>query len=385
MRELGMAKALFWLCALAAAWSYFIYPAVLWAQLRLRAAPARPAASSGVAPKMSLIVTVYNEETRIEQKLGNIAELDYPRDALEVLIASDCSTDATDAIVMAKQDHGVRLVRAAERLGKENAQLCAIRVATGKILVFSDVATQMPPDALLRLVPYFEDPAVGAVSSEDRFIAQDGKVAGEGLYVRYEMWLRRLESSLAGLVGLSGSFFAARREVCEDWDIQSPSDFNTALNCAKRGLRAVTAPDVLGYYQDLKDPSREYQRKVRTVLRGMTGLARHAEVMDPRRFAQFAFQVIGHKLMRWLVPVALALLMPLNILLLEYGGIYALSLLGQLAFYGAALAAHLRPELRDIGPLRIVYFFVQVNVDIADALLQFLRGARMTVWQPSAR
>ena len=385
MRELGMAKALFWLCALAAAWSYFIYPAVLWAQLRLRAAPARPAASSGMTPKISLVVTVYNEETRIEQKLGNIAELDYPRDALEVLIASDCSTDATDAIVMARQDNGVRLVRAAERLGKENAQLWAIRVATGKILVFSDVATQMPPDALLRLVPYFEDPAVGAVSSEDRFIAQDGKVAGEGLYVRYEMWLRRLESSLAGLVGLSGSFFAARREVCEDWDIQSPSDFNTALNCAKRGLRAVTAPDVLGYYQDLKDPSREYQRKVRTVLRGMTGLARHAEVMDPRRFGQFAFQVIGHKLMRWLVPVTLAVLLPLNVLLVEQGGVYVLALLGQLAFYGAALAAHLRPELRDIGPLRIVYFFVQVNVAIADALLQFLRGARMTVWQPSAR
>jgi hypothetical protein len=234
-------------------------------------------------------------------------------------------------------------------------------------------------------VPYFEDPAVGAVSSEDRFIAQDGKVAGEGLYVRYEMWLRRLESSLAGLVGLSGSFFAARREVCEYWDIQSPSDFNTALNCARRGLRAVTAPDVLGCYQDLKDPSREYKRKVRTVLRGMTGLARHAEVMDLRRFGQFAFQVIGHKLMRWLVPVVLVALLPLNVVLLGYGGVYTVALAAQLAFYGAALAAHLRPELRDIGPLRIVYFFVQVNVAIADALLQFLRGARMTVWQPSAR
>lgn len=385
MWELGMAKTLFWLCALAAVWSYFIYPAVLWAQLRLRAAPPKRPISVEAAPRLSLIVTVYNEEARIEQKLRNIAELDYPPESLEVLVASDCSTDGTDAIVMAQQDQRIRLVRASERLGKENAQLSAIRVATGQILVFSDVATQMPADALLRLVPYFEDPAVGALSSEDRFIEQDGKVAGEGLYVRYEMWLRRLESSLAGLVGLSGSFFAARRGVCEYWDIQSPSDFNTALNCARRGLRAVTAPDVLGYYQDLKDPSREYERKVRTVLRGMTGLARHAEVMDPRHFGQFAFQVIGHKLMRWLVPVALVALLPLNVALLGHGGVYTLALSAQLVFYGAALAAHLRPELRDIGPLRIVYFFVQVNVAIADALLQFLRGARMTVWQPSAR
>jgi glycosyltransferase involved in cell wall biosynthesis len=385
MWELGMAKTLFWLCALAAVWSYFIYPAVLWAQLRLRAAPPKRPISVEAAPRLSLIVTVYNEEARIEQKLRNIAELDYPRDSFEVLIASDCSTDGTDAIVMAQQDQRIRLVRASERLGKENAQLSAIRVATGQILVFSDVATQMPADALLRLVPYFEDPAVGAVSSEDRFIAQDGKVAGEGLYVRYEMWLRRLESSLAGLVGLSGSFFAARRGVCEYWDIQSPSDFNTALNCARHGLRAVSAPDVLGYYQDLKDSSREYARKVRTVLRGMTGLSRHMEVMNPAEYGQFAFQIIGHKVMRWAVPVALVLLLLLNLLLLGEGALYGLILLCQIGFYAAAMAAFVHPPLREWGFIRIIYFFVQVNVAIADALWQFLRGTRMTVWQPSAR
>lgn len=380
-----MAEALFWLFALAATYSYFIYPLLLWLAVRLRGSVAQPSPLGAELPALTLIVTVHNEEARIGAKLANVAALDYPRERLQVIVASDASTDGTEAIVAAQAAQGIELVRAGERLGKENAQLCAIRAARGEILVFSDVATGMPPEALRRLVAHFGDPAVGAVSSEDRFLSRDGAVAGEGLYVRYEMWLRRLESRLAGLVGLSGSFFAARRTVCELWDIQSPSDFNTALNCARLGLRAVTAPDVLGYYQDLQDPAREYARKVRTVLRGMTGLARHTEVLDPRRHGWFAWQVIGHKLMRWLVPWALAGLLFANACALDAGAFYLLAMAGQAVFYAVAALAHWRPALREAGPLRIVYFFVQVNLAIADATRQFLAGRRMTVWQPSAR
>ncbi len=378
-----MLTALFWLSLIGAGFSYFLYPAVL-AVLVWRAGP-RPVASAAELPRVSLIVTAHNEEARIGGKLENALDLDYPPDRIELLVASDSSTDGTDHLVMSYAHRGVTLVRAHERLGKENAQREAIAVAKGDILVFSDVATEMPPDALKALVRYFEDSTVGAVSSEDRFVSQDGKVAGEGLYVRYEMWLRRLESSLAGLVGLSGSFFAARREVCAEWDIRSPSDFNTALNCARLGLRAVTAPDVLGYYRDLKDPAKEYARKVRTVLRGMTGLARHAEVLNPVRFGLFAFQVFGHKLMRWLVPLFLVLLLLSSVVLAPRHPVYALALLGQLAFYGVAFAAWRVEALREVGPVRIVFFFVQVNVAIAQAAWRFLSGERMIVWQPSAR
>jgi hypothetical protein len=224
------------------------------------------------------------------------------------------------------------------------------------------------------------------VSSEDRFVsADDGAIAGEGAYVRYEMWLRRMESRLAGLVGLSGSFFAARKEVCEQWDIHSPSDFNTALNCARLGYRAVTAPDVLGFYKDLKDPAKEYQRKVRTVLRGITATALHTDVLSVRRFGLFAFQVWSHKMMRWGVPWFLLVLLLVNCMLVGEGWFYVLSLLGQLAFYATAIAAHYRDDIKEHPVARIVYFFVQVNVAIADACCRFLAGKRMTTWQPSAR
>ena len=160
---------------------------------------------------------------------------------------------------------------------------------------------------------------MGAVSSEDRFIAEDGRVEGEGLYVRYEMWLRQQESRLAGLVGLSGSFFAVRGSVVrEHWDIRCPSDFNTALSCARLGVRGVTAPDVLGYYPNLSDSSKEYERKVRTALRGMTALKHNTELLNPFRFGVFALQIWSHKILRWAVPWALLSLLISTLLLLPH-------------------------------------------------------------------
>ncbi|WGO98397.1 glycosyltransferase family 2 protein [Saccharophagus degradans] len=379
-----MLVLLFWFLVFLSVYSYFIYPLILKLLSRARSQ------SDGQAQDvdqlfLSLVITAYNEKDRIRRKLENALTLDFDKDRFEIVIASDSSDDGTDDIVREYADRGVRLVRAEERLGKENAQLTAIKAVKGDIIVFSDVATEMEPDALQKLVKYFADASVGAVSSEDRFISQDGSVAGEGAYVKYEMWLRKQESNLAGLVGLSGSFFAARKEVCEEWDIHSPSDFNTALNSARLGLRAVTAPDVLGFYQDLKDPSKEYMRKIRTVIRGMTALARHPDVLNPSEFGVYALQVFSHKLMRWLVPWFLLALFVVSAMVSSEGFIYSLALLGQLAFYGVALAAHYNEKVRSYGPIKIIYFFTQVNVALFDAACRFLAGTRMTTWKPSAR
>lgn len=378
---------LFWFLAIASVYSYFLYPLILIAMKKYRGS--RSTLSTELdpaqAPSVSLIVTAYNEERRIREKIENSLSLDYDKRKLEIIVASDCSDDLTDDIVREYEDRGVQLVRAQERLGKENAQLTAIEQATGDILVFSDTATQIPEDALWKLVAYFLDPDIGAVSSEDRFISKDGTVAGEGAYVKYEMWLRQQESQLSGLVGLSGSFFAARKNICQEWDIHSPSDFNTALNAAKAGLRAVSASDVLGFYTDLQDPSKEYQRKIRTVIRGMTGLSRHLEVMSLPRFGFFAIQVISHKLMRWLSPLFFIAFFLVSAILADSGFFYALIFVGQLAFYGISLVAHFLPGLRKLGVVKLIYFFVQVHVALFDATLKFLSGQRMTTWKPSAR
>jgi len=377
---------LFWLLLICSLYSYFLYPIVLLIfTSKSEKISLSPVYIGDVKLSYSLIVTVYNEEHRIVQKLHNLLALQFSADRFELIIASDCSDDKTDTIVSGFADRGIRLVRAAQRLGKENAQLTAIHAAKGDVLVFSDVATVMQPDAIVKLDYYFQNAALGALSSEDRFISKDGRVAGEGGYVRYEMWLRQQESRLAGLIGLSGSFFAARKEVCSEWDIHSPSDFNTALNCARAGMHSISAPDVLGFYTDLKDPSQEYARKVRTVLRGMTGLSRHLDVLNVKKFGFYAFQVISHKLMRWAVPWFLMAFWLVSVFMASRGWFYQLTLWGQMAFYGVALLAHLNQRVRSIGPINLIYFFVLVNIALMDSALKFFAGTRMTTWKPSTR
>ncbi|WP_235015543.1 glycosyltransferase [Oceanicoccus sp. KOV_DT_Chl] len=256
-----MLEIIFWTLLLLSAYSYFIYPVILILLIKMKPTLTIKEQPASPFPNLTLIITAHNEASRIREKLDNSLELTYPEAQLEIIVASDCSDDGTDDIVNEYSNKGIKLVRATERLGKEHAQLCAIQQASGDVIVFSDTATQIPEDALSILGKYFTDPTIGSVSSEDRVLNQNGEVAGEGAYVKYEMWLRQLESKLAGLVGLSGSFFAARKIICETWDIHSPSDFNTALNTAANGYASISAPDVLGYYQDLSDPAKNTPEK----------------------------------------------------------------------------------------------------------------------------
>lgn len=377
-------EILFYILALLCTYSYFLYPLIL-SRFPRNIGKYQDEGTTSDCPKVSLIITAHNEQERIKDKLDNTLLLDYPKDQLEIIVASDCSTDDTDNIVNSFVDDGVLLVRADERKGKEYAQLCAIEAASGEILVFSDVATLIPETSLKNIVRQFDNKSIGAVSSEDKFISANDEIVGEGAYVKYEMWLRRLESQRAGLVGLSGSFFACRKSICKEWDIFSPSDFNTALNCAKAGMVAVSSPDVVGIYRDVKDPKLEFNRKVRTVIRGITAISRHPEVLNPFRFGLFSFQVWSHKIMRWLVPWFMLLFFIISLSLQDNAIIYTIALTAQVLFYMAAFLGWLFPASRNITLIRIIFFFVQTNLALAKAEVLFIFGKRMTVWTPSVR
>ncbi|MES9991089.1 MAG: glycosyltransferase [Candidatus Thiodiazotropha sp.] len=376
-------EVIFIISVFFAVYSYFIYPAIL--MLIPKRAHTDSESSSASLPSVSLIITAHNEEGRIESKLLNSLELDYPSDKLEIIVASDCSTDRTDEIVSAYSEKGVLLVRADERKGKEYAQLCAIKASTGTILVFSDVATIIQTNSLLDLVGIFADPSIGAVSSVDNFVTPDNQIVGEGAYVKYEMWLRELESEHAGLIGLSGSFFAARKSICTEWDILSPSDFNTALNCAKNSLVAVSSKKIIGTYKDVKDEKAEYNRKIRTVIRGITAISRHTTVLNPLNFGLFSFQIWSHKLMRWAVPWFLLLCFVTNLTLLNSGLFFKLTMLIQVLFYLTSIIGALLPKSRESQIVRIVYYFVRTNIALAHALVLFIFGKRIQVWSPSKR
>lgn len=373
-------KWLFWVCVFGCLYSYAIYPLLL----RLALPRRRPSSyKSADIPKVSLVIACRNEVGRLRHKLENALQLAYPD--MDIMVASDASDDGSDALVLEFAARGVRLVRSSERRGKEHAQGLAIAQAQGDIVVFSDAGTDLPPDSIGFIADRFRDPDIGAVSSEDLFIGSDGKLAGEGAYVRYEMWLRRLESERAGLVGLSGSFFAVRRSVLTQWDATIPSDFACALLTVRAGKVAVSDSRVRGIYKDIKDPGKEYQRKVRTAIRGMTGLARLAHVLNPFRYGVFAFQVWSHKVMRWLVPWFLLGTLASSAVLQDEAGIYRWAFWLQVAGYALMALAHFAVRLRDIAPVRIGYYFVQANLALAHAAVQFAAGKRIVVWNPSVR
>jgi cellulose synthase/poly-beta-1,6-N-acetylglucosamine synthase-like glycosyltransferase len=382
---MSLIEALFWIALLGSGYSYFIYPLILLLFQRNDYLATHKGIETTGKPTISVIITAYNEGAQIANKINNTLEADYDAQLLEILIASDGSTDTTNDIVMSYRQRGVTLVEVPDRKGKENAQLHAIRQAKGEILVFSDVSTQIESTSLNRIAQVFANPAIGAVSSEDRFLTSEGEIAGEGAYVKYEMWLRKLESSANSLVGLSGSFFSCRSTICKNWNISIPSDFNTAINCVQQGYVAITDPKLLGYYPNIKDETKEYQRKVRTVLRGMAAFAHHKSLLSPFKHGFFTFQLLSHKLMRWLVPWFMLLTLSLNLTLLDQHLIYSVMLTAQLTFYLVAIMGHISVELRRNKLIKVIYFFIQVNLAIAHAMIMFMLGKRITQWEPSKR
>ena len=373
--------ALFWTSVTLIIYTYLGYPLILMALSRFRSRTVE--AEKDYFPPVTLIVTVFNEEQRLKKKIANTLELDYPRDRLEIVFASDASTDTTDDIIRSYGDKGIKLVRTSHRGGKENAQKCAIEQAQGDIMVFSDVATMLDKNGIKSIVANFADQGVGCVSSEDRFINPDGAISGEGAYVKYEMWLRSLESRVNSVVGMSGSFFAARKEVCRNWPTNIPSDFNTLLNSIRSGFRGISDPLSLGIYSNIKDEKKEFDRKVRTITRGISALFADTSLMNPAAYGLFSWQLISHKLFRWCVPWFLAAAFAANLFLVSSGKLkYVFSFIMQLSFYALALQKNLH-ENRSIT--KIPHYFVQVNWAIAVAWVKFLKGERFVTWTPSKR
>src|SRR3972149_1146398 len=372
---------LFWSSIFFIFYSYFGYPLLLMVLSTFRN---RSVKKSDITPSVSFIITAYNEERRIIEKIENTLQQDYPEEKFDIIVASDCSIDGTDEIVRSFQHEGVRLVRASERKGKENAQRLAVSTASGEIIVFSDVATMLPVDGVKNIAKNFADPGVGCVSSTDRFIEPDGSISGEGTYVRYEMFLRNLESKVNTLVGLSGSFFAARKVVCQNWEIVLQRDFNPLLNSVKRGLRGVAEPESIGYYKNIADEKKEFERKVRTVLRGISVFMKSLPLLNPFKYGLFSWQLFSHKLCRWLIPFAMISAFISNSTLTRDNVFYQLTFMSQVVFYVMAILG-ITTDLFSKNILKLPSFLVVVNLSILNAWYLYIRGKRMVSWNPSER
>jgi cellulose synthase/poly-beta-1,6-N-acetylglucosamine synthase-like glycosyltransferase len=367
------------LMILSAAWVGFTwvgYPLLL--ALLARLSP-RTIRRAPIAPPVSLVIAVYNGERALARKLDATLALVYPG-PLQILVASDGSTDGTHAIAERYAARGVELVALPRRGGKEAAQAAAIAHARGEILVFTDVTAELEPNALAAIVQPFADPTIGAVSSEDR-VSTEG---GEGAYVRFEMALRRLESEASSLVGLSGSFFAIRRELGTPWATDLASDFRSALEAARRGYRAVAEPTALASFTAMTDVSREWERKVRTVRRGIAVLFAYRDVLAPRH-GRVAFSLLGHKVARFTSPFALVVLLAASAIAAPASPPAALVFGVQVVAYALGGLSLVQPAFARFTLARLGGFFMLVNASMLVAWGHHFRGERAVVWEPTRR
>jgi cellulose synthase/poly-beta-1,6-N-acetylglucosamine synthase-like glycosyltransferase len=378
----SVSELLFWLFLLLIVYTYFGYPALLFLASLVRKRPVRKGETT---PSVSIIVAVYNEERIIREKIENTLSLNYPKEKLELIVVSDCSTDSTERIVSQFERKGVRLLSVRQRGGKDHAQKEGINRAQGEILIFTDAAAFLEKNAVLNMVRNFADSTVGCVTSADRVLPNEKKASEEGSYVRYEMLLRRLESRVCSVVGLSGSFFGIRRELCEEWSPRYTSDFLLPIRSVVSGYRAVNDSSSIAYYKTVSSFRQEFTRKVRTVAAGLAVLIHNLYILNPLRFGFFSLEVASHKLLRWLVPFFLFFVFLTNLCLLGRSELYLFFLIAQVIFYCVTGVVAIFPYLNKMRVLRIPSFFCLVNLSVLVAWLEIIVGKTHFVWEPSQR
>jgi glycosyltransferase involved in cell wall biosynthesis len=366
---------LFWFVVLWIFYAYFGYPFTLFVLSRNSAKITNH--SDDYTPLVSLIIAGYNIEDIIDEKLANTLQLDYPN--LEIIVSSDGSTDSTvDKANYYREKNGV-IVLNNIRAGKENAQKEAVRIAKGDILVFTDCSISLEPNSIRLIVSNFADSTIGGISAEPIVIG----CGGEGIYQRYDVKIREMESKVNTLVGLSGAFFACRKDVC-DLTNGLDSDFKTALDAVKRGYRTVLDNRIKASYKDSNSKSHEFSRKVRTLIRGMNVFFHHLDLLNIFKYGIFSYQFFCHKLLKWLVPFALIVALLTNVVLAVGSYFYTLLLMGQILFYTlSALGAY--GILTNKTIIKIPTFFVLVNVAILFAWIKYITGERMVCWIPTKR
>jgi cellulose synthase/poly-beta-1,6-N-acetylglucosamine synthase-like glycosyltransferase len=359
-----IAKVVFWSSLGAVAWTQAVYPVAAAGLARLRGRPVR---KRDIEPSVTLIVAAHDEESVIERRVENLLALDYPTDKLEIVVASDASTDGTDELVesIAARENRVRLLRC-PRGGKVAAQNRAVRETQGEILAFSDANAQWKPDALRKLVRNFADDDVAYVCGGHFYEAPDG-TNKEGLYWRFEAWLRRSESTLGSITGGIGPIYAVRRSDYVDVDPRFGHDLAFPYVMVQHGRRAVFEPQAVAWEKPSRDVEDEYRRKVRMfehcwliVLRG-----RMLRGLNPT----YLLEILSHRHLRYATGVLHIALLASSLALVRAGIVYDIALALQLLVLGAAA----------IG-VGIARYYVLVTWATVVSLVRYLRFGVPAVW-----
>lgn len=380
---------LFWISASLIIYTHLGYPVALWLLdfigLGGRAGEVRgpklseippavdPDTEEEILPTVSLIVAAYNEETVIAAKVQNALELEYPRELLQVIVASDGSSDRTVEIA---REAGADLVLDLPRGGKIAAQNAAAEQATGVLLAFSDANSTWQPNALAELIEPFRDPRVGYVCGQVRFTGPDGGNL-EGAYWRYEMKVREMESELAGVTAGNGAIYAVRASAYIPLEPSGSHDLSFPFALAKRRLTSLYRPRARASEKLVPSLEGELARKRRMMI-GLWDIVVGEGMLDPRGYSPlYLFELISHRLLRYLSPALHLILFLTNLALFGSGWIYQLTLLIQVLVVLGAVLARWIPIL----PFRICRYYLEVTISIALGLWDRWREGPPAAWE----
>ena len=332
--------------------------------------------------KVSIVIPFHNEEKNLPKKIQNLLDLNYPKDLSEIIFVSDGSTDKSDEIVKQHLSENLHHYRMEKRKGKAAALNLGVNKSQYEIIIFTDASIILENDAVKNIIKDFINPKIGCISGED-FIPGN---SGEGFYGRYELLLRNLESDFSSIVGASGSFYAQRRELIEEFLPGMAPDFLSVLATVEKGFRAITEPLARGEMRSVKSTSQEFSRKVRTLIRGMAALFYKKKLLNIFQYPAFAFSLISHKICRWLVPWFMILAIISNIFLMNVTGYYQIFFYMQLIFYCLIIVTTLPGlHLGKTLPGKMSLFFVISNLAVLFAWFKFWSGDHQEIWQPTAR
>lgn len=373
-----------WIAIAAIFYIYAGYPLTIIILAGLMATPVKKA---NITPTVSIIIAAHNEEKHIRKKIENTLSLDYPREKLEIIISSDASTDMTNEIVKQYSDYGIRLVGLEKRSGKTKAQNRALELAKGDILFFSDATTIYPSNAVKKLVRNFFDPQVGCVTGQVTFPDLARNLTGKGLKARlnYEIYFRNKLSDIYSMLGATGCIYATRRELCEPLRADLVSDLAAPLKVLEKGRRTVYECEALALVDRPTLAKSEFARRSRMVLRGFRTLFYMKHLSNPFRYGFFVSSMYIHRLIRWLAPTLLLLILFSNMFLLRHE-FYQVTLLLQLGFYITALLGFIF-EMQGYGikVFSIPFYFCLTNAAAFSGLVRYLLGEKGQVWEHAGR
>lgn len=365
---------LFWLSLALVVYAYFGYAIWLWLYVRIKK---QPIVCQPVTPTVSVIIAARNEENNLPTKLENLSLLDYPRDLLQIVVASDGSTDRTAEILREWSPQITPVILEASN-GKAIALNAAVAQATGEILVFLDARQIVDRDAITELVSCFADPNVGAVSGELLLETEPGVPAPNalGIYWTIEKIVRKLESASGSVVGVTGAIYAIRRDLYRDIPPGTIlDDVFVPMNVVYAGKRVVFQPTAIARDRFFSEKGKEFSRKVRTLTGNYQLLRLCPWILSFRDPLLFRF--VSHKLMRLLVPMFLIIMLITSALIPST--FYKVTFGLQIAFYLGAACGAFSPAIRRFKPVAIASTFVMLNAAAALAFYNFVTG-RNRIW-----